>query len=261
MDQFSDNLGKPAFTRSRFYFAASADVRPLVAVSACLNGERVRYDGDSRHVPAATWLAASAQLVPICPEVGAGLGVPRPPVQLVRTTAGCRALGRDDPTLDVTQPLEEFARRSSDRLRALRACGYLLKSRSPSCGFGSTPLFDADGQQVDTTSGIHAEYMQRQLPWLSFAEETALVDRPAVLAFELRCRLVFDWLHAGDATPATLHRHYRFLLDLLDDAARAQLEQHLAAADAAGCVAALQTGIARLPPGALIGLFDGRVAG
>ena len=66
----------------------------------------VRYDGDHRAAPdLISALAAEFALEPICPEVGAGLGVPRPPVNLVRTGRGERALGVDNPELDVTTQL------------------------------------------------------------------------------------------------------------------------------------------------------------
>ena len=235
-------------SRARFYHPQSAAARPRVAVSACLAGERVRYDGASRYLPAFAWLAERLQLVSVCPEVGAGLAVPRPPVQLVTDGAITRARGRDDPTLDVTAALAEFARTSrADLEAAAPLCGYVFKSRSPSCGLGSTPLFDIDGVQIATTSGIQAAHFQTRLPWLSYCEETALDDQDSALAFELRCRLVFDWLHAGDVDAETLRHHYRALLQRLAPAAPA---------DRIGCLTALQKACAELPPAQLLEAFE-----
>jgi uncharacterized protein YbbK (DUF523 family) len=254
MDHFSSD--RSALTAMRFYHPHSADVRPCVAVSACLAGEPVRYDGASRYLPAVAWLAERLQLVPVCPEVGAGLSVPRPPVQLVAagTDPGPRALGRDDPSLDVTQALADFAHTSAtDLVGAGALCGYLLKSRSPSCGLDSTPLFAADGTRTGTTSGIQAAHFQSRLPWLSYCEETHLIDREAALAFELRCRLVFDWLYAGDAPLVDLLRHYRALLERLALTPTATDAQPAAKAD---CLAALQRSCAQLPPARLLKIFS-----
>jgi uncharacterized protein YbbK (DUF523 family) len=249
MDHFSSD--RSALTRVRFHHPRSATIRPRVAVSACLVGEPVRYDGASRYLPAVAWLAEHLQLVPVCPEVGAGLSVPRPPVQLVAASADSspRALGRDDPSLDVTQALADFARTSAaDLVGGGALCGYLLKSRSPSCGLDSTPLFTADGTQLGTTSGIQATHFQSRLPWLSYCEETHLIDREAALAFELRCRLVFDWLYAGDTPLEDLLRHYRPLLT--------RLAPPIASPAKTACLAALQRSCAQLPPARLLELFS-----
>lgn len=249
MDHFSSTHSELAHVR--FYHPHSASARPRVAVSACLSGERVRYDGASRYLPALAWLERHLHLVPICPEVGAGLSVPRPPVQLVARSAGSLplAVGRDDPTLDVTDALARFGHDSLVELNAAGPlCGYLLKSRSPSCGLGSTPLFDADGVETGTTSGIQAAHFQTRLPWLSYCEETSLVDRESALAFELRCRLVFDWLHAGDATLPQLLQHYCLPFE------RLALEPALS--DKTACLAALQRSCAQLPPAGLLEIFS-----
>jgi len=56
--------------------------RVRIAVSACLLGENVRYDGGHKYDPyVAEELAAHCELVPLCPEMEAGMGVPREPVQ------------------------------------------------------------------------------------------------------------------------------------------------------------------------------------
>lgn len=257
MDHFSNNPAE--LTRSRFYHAATATARPRVATSACLNGEPVRYDGASRYLPAIDALGAVVELVPVCPEVGAGLSVPRPPVQLVRTggEAAPRALGRDDPALDVTRALTDFARDSALRLAALRVCGYVLKSRSPSCGLRSTPLFDADGAPLGTTSGIQASHCRRELPWLSYCEDTDLVDAPAAQAFALRCLLVFDWLHAGAAPLPELHRHYRFLHERFSADRQSLLDERVVADAAIAYLCELQRGCAQLPATRLLALFAG----
>lgn len=255
MDHFSST--DTQLTRSRFHHAATGTTRPRIAISACLTGERVRYDGDHCHSPAMEWLAGMVEWLPVCPEVGAGLSVPRPPVRLVRLHADAEphALGRDDPALDVTTALADFARVSAARLADQRACGYLLKSRSPSCGLRSTPLFDADGTQLATTAGIQAQHCRDTLPWLACCEETDLVDRMAAQAFALRCLLTFDCLYAGHAALPDLHRHYRFLHEHFPPAVAAALEQFAAAGQPGVWVGELQHHCERMPAAQLLALF------
>jgi len=200
-------------TGAGFYNPSSACFRAAVAVSACLTGQPVRYDGrDQSHAQVRSRLDETLRLVPVCPEVGAGFGVPRPPVQLVATDSRTtpRALGRDDPSLDVSDDLRREALLNARRLiREQRLCGYLWKSRSPSCGFNSTPVYDHSGRQIGLGSGIQAALFQKYLPWLAFCEETALQTPRDASAFIWRCRLVFDVMYAGNAKLPELHRHYQ----------------------------------------------------
>jgi len=201
--------------RTGFYHDASADHHAPVAVSACLAGEPVRYDGrDRRHPAIDTALRQALQLIPVCPEVGAGLGVPRPPVQLVRfdgdDSPAPRAVGRDDPALDVSDDLRRYALGSLRQLRGGHPlCGYLWKSRSPSCGLNSTPVFSQAGEQIGVGSGIQAQLFQRHLPWLAHCEESLLQTEADAHVFIWRCRLVFDVMYAGQVQLADLDRHYR----------------------------------------------------
>lgn len=244
------------FRPTRFYSPSSATRRATVAVSACLAGEKVRYDGDDKRLAVYPLLDAALQLVTICPELGAGLGVPRPPVRLVETQNGLRALGRDNPALDVTAMLQQFAQQSLTHISSQhQLCGYLWKSRSPSCGFGSTPIFTADGIENDRGSGIHAAYFQRQLPHLSYGEETELTAENSALAFILRCRIVFDVLHATRASLSDLHRHYIFLHENFDRQTAVNLEKLIAENYREGYLAALLVGCRQMPETLLLRLF------
>jgi uncharacterized protein YbbK (DUF523 family) len=272
MDQFC-SIPAQQFNSNRFYYPHSAQWRATVAVSACLTGQRVRYDGNDRYLAAVEWLTPLLQLIPICPEVGAGLTVPRPPVQLVLTdTATLQARGRDDPDLDVTQQLQKFAQTSAAQFNTAQTlCGYLWKSRSPSCGYGSTPLFDQTGEQIGTSSGFQAAHFQRTLPWLSYCEESNLLDQQTALTFVLRCRIVFDWMYAGALEPATefpkqipterpatisaQHRHYHFLIERLSGNEQTLLAQLAATDNRSDYLTAFQQSCMRLPAEQLLDLF------
>ncbi len=211
----------------RFLHARSRTHKPLVAISACLTGAAVRYDGGDKHQPGVEWLRAEAELLPICPELDAGLGVPRPPVQLVRVDGDTRAIGRDDRSLDVTAVLTATAQHHCATLRQLPLCGYLWKSRSPSCGLGSTPLFDNDGRQIGVDTGLQARAIVATMPWLAMAQEEALQSEEQVRRFLLGSRLVFDCLHAGGATASQVADHYCTLLNDLEEGESGRLSTAL----------------------------------
>ena len=69
---------------------------PLVAVSSCLLGEKVRYNGTDKFCSTVAELAGQIRLLPLCPEVAIDLGIPRTPIRLIGFEAGVRARGVED---------------------------------------------------------------------------------------------------------------------------------------------------------------------
>lgn len=155
--------------------AADKDDRPLIGISACLNGQRVRYDGkDKFNTLVAEHLAPYCRLLPFCPEAVAGLGIPRPPVNLVQTATGVRAIGRDAPHTDVTPRLHTIANAFCNAHPGIS--GFILQSRSPSCGLATTPIYDMRQQQVldATGSGLFAARLRARFPDLPILNDCDL---------------------------------------------------------------------------------------
>lgn len=115
-------------------------IRPVVVVSRCLNFEHVRYDGKSIRFNFIKKLARHATIVPVCPEVEIGLGVPRDPIKIVFKRGG-RALVQPSTGRDLTATMNRFTEKYLRRIG--RVDGFILKSKSPSCGI-SIPGFFAD---------------------------------------------------------------------------------------------------------------------
>ena len=60
------------------------DPTPKIGISACLLGHKVRYDGgDKRDAFLTDTFGRYVRWMPVCPELEAGMGVPREPVRLV----------------------------------------------------------------------------------------------------------------------------------------------------------------------------------
>jgi uncharacterized protein YbbK (DUF523 family) len=106
--------------------------REVVVVSACLLGVRCRFDGGDKRDDAAVARAAGegTELLPLCPEVLARFGVPRPAITL--SADGKKA--HDARGKDVTAELEAGARLADLYAAEAGATRALLKERSPSCG-------------------------------------------------------------------------------------------------------------------------------
>ncbi len=101
-----------------------------VLVSACLAGQRCRYDGQASPHPEVLRLVELGRAVPVCPELLGGLGVPREPVELRCGRALCRS------GADVTEAFETGAQLALALARARGCRQAVLKARSPSCGVG-----------------------------------------------------------------------------------------------------------------------------
>lgn len=205
--------------------------RPKVAISACLNGEAVRYDGSSKPLQStSTMLCNYLQLIPICPEVGAGMSIPRPPIQLVEREGSLFATGRDNPGLDVTRALDEF-RQLSSALHGQELSGYILKSRSPSCGLDSTPVFGADGSIVRLGSGMQADYFRQHQPWLQMTDELSLAEYSQMEHYVVRCLALEDVkIQGNQGTLENLHHHYLPLIQSMSDSHQACIGSALATA-------------------------------
>lgn len=151
--------------------------RLRIGVSSCLLGQRVRYDGGhKRNQWIARTLARHFELVPVCPEVAIGMGVPRPPIHLVKRGTIVRAIGVEDDAPDVTRALIRYGREMARTLDDL--CGYVFKSRSPSCGIEGVAVQGARGK---THAGLYAHAFMQVRPRLPFEDEDRLRD-PAVRA-------------------------------------------------------------------------------
>jgi uncharacterized protein YbbK (DUF523 family) len=142
-----------------------------ILVSACLLGEKVRYNGAdslSAHPVLRQWLD-QGRVVPFCPELAAGLGVPRPPAE-IQGSAGrhggdavldgaARIVTRTH--ADVTDAFVRGATLAADAARARGVRVAILKEGSPSCG--STRIADGSfsGTQVPGR-GVTAALLERE---------------------------------------------------------------------------------------------------
>jgi uncharacterized protein YbbK (DUF523 family) len=150
--------------------------RPVVVVSKCLLGRRCRYDGRVIFCPSVERLKLRVRFIPVCPEMELGLGVPREPIRTVRHRGRVRlvqpATGRG-----LTREMAAFSRRFLKSLPAVD--GFILKSRSPSCGICDAPAYASTGAVRATTRGpgLFAAAVRRDLPQVPVADETRLRRR------------------------------------------------------------------------------------
>src|SRR5262245_5202540 len=112
-----------------------------ILVSACLMGHAVRYDGRSKPLyhPALDRWQKEGRLVTLCPEMSAGMPVPRPPAEIEDGATGEDVLTGRGSVRELTggDVTEQFLQAAENALSLARetGCRYaLLIDGSPSCG-------------------------------------------------------------------------------------------------------------------------------
>lgn len=147
-----------------------------MGISACLLGEPVRYDGGHKAEPVAIEaLAKRFVWVPLCPEVELGLGVPREPIRVEEEGRRLR-LRAVETRRDLTDAMAAWSRSKVRELATHDLCGLVLKSLSPSCGLGSTPVHRTDGHVLRAGDGFFAAVARRAWPELPVLDEEGLRD-------------------------------------------------------------------------------------
>ena len=97
-----------------------------ILVSACLLGRNCKYNGGNNHSAAVIDFLQSHEVIPVCPEVLAGLGTPRTPIEIVQGEVKTK----DGKSVDkaLRQAVAQILEENPDAEAAV------LKSRSPTCG-------------------------------------------------------------------------------------------------------------------------------
>ncbi|TFH87173.1 DUF1722 domain-containing protein [Billgrantia azerbaijanica] len=188
-----------------------------VGISACLMGEQVRYNGGhKRSRYCLEVLAERFRFEPFCPELVAGLGVPRDPIRLVGAPGEePRVVGTKDPSLDVTARLAEVSATFADQHRHLR--GFILMKGSPSCGLERVKVYHANGMPSHSDSGAFVRALRRHFPELPLEEEARMNDAVLRENFITRVYAFDDWKRHVEADPShhallQFHSRQKYLL-------------------------------------------------
>jgi uncharacterized protein YbgA (DUF1722 family)/uncharacterized protein YbbK (DUF523 family) len=150
--------------------------KPRLGISACLLGRNVRYDGGHKRDPFLTELLGSfVEWVPVCPELEAGMGVPRESVRLLAPAASPRMVAERTGT-DWTAAMNDFSARRARELARLDLAGYVLKKDSPSCGMERVRVYGGGGGVTRDGTGLFARAITSGLPLMPVEEEGRLND-------------------------------------------------------------------------------------
>lgn len=147
-----------------------------VGVSACLLGDKVRFDGQHKRDD---WvvdvLGPFVEWVPVCPEVDVGMGVPRETIRLTGPSTSPRLVA-DKSGADHTEAMRRYAEEKTEELARLDLTGFVLKKDSPSCGMERVRVYGAKGPPRRDGVGAFARVLLERLPMLPVEEEGRLRD-------------------------------------------------------------------------------------
>ena len=148
-------------------------MKPNIVVSKCLEFEACRYNGQkipdafiSRITPYVTFLT-------VCPEMEIGLGVPRDPVRIILRNEQ-KFLVQPETERDVTNEMRSFTEQFLHKLENID--GFILKSRSPSCGMKDVKLYPGTQkvQPLGKGSGIFGGEVLNKFDCLAIEDEARL---------------------------------------------------------------------------------------
>jgi uncharacterized protein YbgA (DUF1722 family)/uncharacterized protein YbbK (DUF523 family) len=173
-------MGKPLSDQNQGLPMLKADnsdsSKIRIAISRCLLGESVRYDGTHKHQRYLTdTYGDHFEWVPLCPEHESGMGTPRESMRLEGSLEETRLITSRS-KVDKTEQLLSYAIPRSEQLGRDNVCGIILKKGSPSCGVHGVKIFNEKGMPGQSGSGFFAREVMKRFPNLPIEEEGRLND-------------------------------------------------------------------------------------
>ncbi len=122
-------------------------------VSACLLGELVRYDGATKKDEKLLELLKDYEIIPFCPEAPV-MGTPRERISVIKVDEQYKVM-TDSTGVELTTAIKLQTQLMLDAHKD--ADLVVLKSKSPSCGLGTTPILDEEKNEIKKGNGIAAQ--------------------------------------------------------------------------------------------------------
>ena len=193
------------------------NLRPRLGISACLLGQKVRFDGGHKQDPfLCETFGRFVEWVPVCPELEVGMGVPRESVRLVGSANEPRMIAERSGR-DWTMAMKRFSAIRSKELAELKLSGYVFKKNSPSCGLERVRIYNEKNMPTRSGRGLFASAVARTLPLLPIEEEGRLNDPALRENFVERVFGYHRWQEALSGAKSAralieFHTRHKFLL-------------------------------------------------
>ena len=128
-------------------------MKEKILVSACLLGENCKYNGGNNFAPAVAEYVKDKDVLTICPEMMAGMGCPRTPIEIVNGVL----MDRNGNNVD--DAMRKAVMLAMDMIQKENIHCAILQSRSPTCGVNQVYDGTFSGKLIDG-SGIFARALK-----------------------------------------------------------------------------------------------------
>lgn len=154
------------------------DSKPRIVISKCIEHGHCRYDGSQISSSFVKTLEGYVDLITVCPEVEIGLPIPREAIRIIKT-------GKDYNLVtsmsgkELSSKMDNFASAFSEDIISKRVHGYILKSRSPSCGIKDVKVYKTTGKAPslgEKTSGFFGGKILENFEGLAIEDEGRLTN-------------------------------------------------------------------------------------
>ena len=148
-----------------------------IGISSCLLGEKLRWNGDHKQNHYVREVLVNYfDYVFVCPEMEVGMSVPRETVALYGDLEKSRMISKKTQT-DWTKTMQKYIKMRINSLTRDDLCGFIFKSKSPSCGLGRVPVYSEFGsQKVRHGTGVFAAKRIKKFPFFPTEDEGRLND-------------------------------------------------------------------------------------
>ena len=126
-----------------------------VLVSACLLGENCKYNGGNNYNAAVAEFVKGKEVLAVCPEMMAGMGCPRTPIEIVNGAL----MDRNGNNVDAS--LRKAVAQAMELVRKEDIQCAVLQSRSPTCGVNQVYDGTFSGKLI-SGSGIFVQALKNE---------------------------------------------------------------------------------------------------
>jgi len=144
-----------------------SSAKKKVIVSACILGEYCRYDGKTKKINSVLEALKGYEIIPFCPEAPV-FGTPRERINVVCINDEEKII-TDTTNKDVTTLLQNEITQFLKKHPQTDA--IVLKSKSPSCGYKTTPILNTQKEILYYGDGIGAKMLKQKFPHITIQNE------------------------------------------------------------------------------------------
>jgi len=151
-------------------------IKPRLVVSRCLGFDACRWNGVTIPSELMEMIRPHAEIITVCPELDIGLGVPRNPVRVIGVKERDRKLFQPKTGSYFTQEMRAFTEKFLHDLPPID--GFVLKSKSPSCGIKDSKIYPREGKVAVASrdKGFFGGSVLTAFPYSAIEDEARLTN-------------------------------------------------------------------------------------